>query len=177
MTAFEAGDIDTATLPISVLADMRLVLEQNLQLEQIWAELTANAPQVLRLNRRRGFEHHASESSVTRISGHARRGGRLQDLQGWRDAESKERKTIGYAGLRLGFSTKRGGTQGRITEFRVWNRSRTAEEIRADFTGVSNMPEGLLEAMQPEEVADLFAHLESLTGRPQAASTPGLSPK
>jgi len=36
----------------------------------------------------------------------------------------------------------------------------------ADFTGVSIMPEGLLEAMQPEEVSDLFAHLKLLTGAP-----------
>jgi putative heme-binding domain-containing protein len=33
----------------------------------------------------------------------------------------------------------------------------------ADFTGISIMPEGLLEAMQPGEVSDLFSHLKSLT--------------
>jgi putative heme-binding domain-containing protein len=54
-------------------------------------------------------------------------------VDGELDAESKERETIRYAGLRLGLSTTRGGTQGRIAEFRVWNRSRTAEEIRAEF--------------------------------------------
>lgn len=39
----------------------------------------------------------------------------------------------------------------------------TAKEIaQAEFTTVSIMPEGLLENMQPSEVADLFAHLKSL---------------
>lgn len=49
LAAFEAEDIDPAALPISVLADMRLVLKENPQLEAIWATLTADAPQVLRL--------------------------------------------------------------------------------------------------------------------------------
>jgi putative heme-binding domain-containing protein len=35
----------------------------------------------------------------------------------------------------------------------------------ADFMGISIMPEGLLEAMQPGEVADLFAHVKSLTAK------------
>jgi putative heme-binding domain-containing protein len=35
----------------------------------------------------------------------------------------------------------------------------------ADFMGISIMPEGLLEAMQPGEVSDLFSHLKSLTAR------------
>jgi putative heme-binding domain-containing protein len=38
----------------------------------------------------------------------------------------------------------------------------------ADYTGISIMPEGLLEAMRPEEVSDLFAHLESLKGTPSS---------
>jgi len=38
------------------------------------------------------------------------------------------------------------------------------EVTQADFTGISVMPEGLLESMQPQEVSDLFAHLKSLTG-------------
>jgi putative heme-binding domain-containing protein len=36
----------------------------------------------------------------------------------------------------------------------------------AEYTGVSIMPEGLLEALQPQEVSDLFAHLVSLRGAP-----------
>jgi len=35
----------------------------------------------------------------------------------------------------------------------------------ADYTGISVMPEGLLEAMQPDEVSDLFAYLKSLTAK------------
>jgi hypothetical protein len=37
------------------------------------------------------------------------------------------------------------------------------------------MPEGLLEAMQPQEVSDLFAHLKSLGGieaRPEQQARP-----
>jgi len=49
LAAFETEDIDAASLPISVLADMRLVIKDNPQLEKIWAALTANAPRVLRL--------------------------------------------------------------------------------------------------------------------------------
>ena len=39
---------------------------------------------------------------------------------------------------------------------------------RAEFTGVSLMPEGLLESLEPQQVSDLFTHLNSLappTGR------------
>jgi putative heme-binding domain-containing protein len=35
---------------------------------------------------------------------------------------------------------------------------------QAEFTGVSIMPEGLLESMPLQEVSDLFAHLKSLRG-------------
>jgi hypothetical protein len=35
----------------------------------------------------------------------------------------------------------------------------------ADFVGISIMPEGLLEALPPGEVSDLFAHLKSLTAK------------
>jgi hypothetical protein len=37
---------------------------------------------------------------------------------------------------------------------------------QAGFTGISIMPEGLLEAMTPEDVADLFAYLQTLTAGP-----------
>jgi putative heme-binding domain-containing protein len=50
------------------------------------------------------------------------------------DAESIVRDTAAYRGLRIGYSTpKDAGTHGRIAEFRVWNRARTADEIRSDF--------------------------------------------
>ncbi|MEI9897384.1 MAG: LamG-like jellyroll fold domain-containing protein [Chthoniobacter sp.] len=35
--------------------------------------------------------------------------------------------------LRIGWSTAKGGTQGSFAEYRLWNRARTAEEIRRDF--------------------------------------------
>jgi putative heme-binding domain-containing protein len=50
------------------------------------------------------------------------------------DAEGRFRDTAPFRDARVGFSTPRsGGTRGRIAEVRVWDRSRTAEEIRADF--------------------------------------------
>lgn len=57
-------------------------------------------------------------------------------VDGELDAESATRETISYPGVRIGYSTPRGknkGTQGRITEFRVWNHARTANEIRVDL--------------------------------------------
>jgi putative heme-binding domain-containing protein len=49
LAACVTDDIDPASLPIAVLADMRLVLPNTPQLEDLWGELTANAAGVLRL--------------------------------------------------------------------------------------------------------------------------------
>jgi putative heme-binding domain-containing protein len=49
MKALAAEDIDPATLPLAVLADMRVVLGQDPVLEKVWTEVTADAPGVLRL--------------------------------------------------------------------------------------------------------------------------------
>ena len=49
MKALAAEDIDPATLPLTVLADMRVVLGQDPVLEKVWTEVTADAPGVLRL--------------------------------------------------------------------------------------------------------------------------------
>lgn len=49
LAAIRAGDIDAATLPLALLADMRTVLGNEPELEEIWAELTADATAVLRL--------------------------------------------------------------------------------------------------------------------------------
>ena len=69
-------------------------------------------------------------------------------VDGELDAESMARETIPYPGLRVGFSTSPGGTHGRIAEMRVWNRARTAEEIRTDFdrsyAGDDGRPESLV---------------------------------
>lgn len=55
-------------------------------------------------------------------------------VNGELDAESRARDTTPYADLRIGASSPpRAGTAGRIAEFRVWDRPRTADEIRADF--------------------------------------------
>jgi putative heme-binding domain-containing protein len=45
-------------------------------------------------------------------------------------------------------------------------RIATRDVDQADFIGISVMPEGLLEALAPMEVSDLFAHLKTLTGKP-----------
>jgi putative heme-binding domain-containing protein len=192
LAAFEADDIDPAALPIAVLADMRLVLEQNPALEKIWAALTADAPQVLRLtgnDRGVGPEvsldgpftveawvnlaaaidnqdsllaaagvldmnfygekfrvwmpgHHdiviaASKTTPDAWTHYAvtrdAEGVFRIYIDGELDAESQARETRPFPGLRVGFSTAGGGTQGRIAEFRVWNQARTADQIRADF--------------------------------------------
>jgi putative heme-binding domain-containing protein len=70
-------------------------------------------------------------------------------IDGELDAESASRETTPYPGLRIGLSTPRsGGTRGRLAEFRVWNRARTPEEIRADFdrsyTGDEPLPASLV---------------------------------
>ncbi len=57
-------------------------------------------------------------------------------VDGELDGEGTVRETTPFSGLRVGYSTPRGkdlGTRGRIAEFRVWNRARTPDEIRADF--------------------------------------------
>jgi len=192
LAAFESDAIDPAGLPVSVLADMRLVLKENPSLEKIWAELTAGAPRVLRLT---GNDNGAGPevslegpftveawvnlaAPIDNQDSLLAAGGVLdmnfygekfrvwtkargdivaaaskttpdawthyavtRDAEGMfriyidgeLDAESGARETIPYPDLRLGRSTASGGTQGRIAEFRVWNRARTADEIRADF--------------------------------------------
>jgi len=55
-------------------------------------------------------------------------------VNGELDCEATVRDTTPYRGLRIGYSTPKGaGTQGRVAEFRVWDRARSADEIRADF--------------------------------------------
>jgi putative heme-binding domain-containing protein len=41
-------------------------------------------------------------------------------------------------------------------------RIRQTEIVRAEFTRTSMMPEGLLEALSPEEVTDLFTYMRTL---------------
>jgi len=49
LAACRGDDIDAATLPIAVLADMRQVLPNDPQFDAVWTDVTAGAPQVLRL--------------------------------------------------------------------------------------------------------------------------------
>jgi putative heme-binding domain-containing protein len=193
VAGLEDESIDSGSLPVAVLADMRVVLGADAALERIWAEVTARAPQVLRLagantdagplvtlagpftveawinleapignedsllaadrvidmNFCEGRFHVWTKAhgdvaiaksrmipdtwthyAVTRDAD----GGFRIYIDGELDAEGRTRDTSPYRGARLGFSTlKAGGTHGRIAEFRVWDRVRTADEIRADF--------------------------------------------
>lgn len=55
-------------------------------------------------------------------------------IDGELDAEGTVRDASRCPDLRIGRSKARGaGTRGRLAEFRVWNRARTPDEIRADF--------------------------------------------
>jgi putative heme-binding domain-containing protein len=70
-------------------------------------------------------------------------------IDGELDGESRGRDTAAYPGLRIGFSTPRGGgTRGRLAEVRIWNRARTADEIRDDFdrsyAGDEDRPDSLV---------------------------------
>lgn len=51
--------------------------------------------------------------------------------------------------LDIGYSRARGGTAGSLMEFRVWNRERTAEEIRSHFSRT-------LEGQKPDGLTHLF---------------------
>ena len=193
VTALADDDIDAASLPVSLVADMRAVLGKDPTLDAIWSDITARAPSVLRLA---GSDAGAAglisldgpftveawmnlESPIgnedsllggdntldinfaagqfrvwTKAKGDivVAKSKTTPDtwthyavtrdaegtfrifIDGELDAESKERETLPYLGLRIGLSTPRGaGTRGRIAEFRVWNQSRTPEEIRTDF--------------------------------------------
>ena len=70
-------------------------------------------------------------------------------VNGELDCEATVRDTTPYRGLRIGYSTpKDAGTQGRVAEFRVWDRARTPDEIRTDFdrsyAGAGDRPPSLV---------------------------------
>ena len=82
-------------------------------------------------------------------------------IDGELDAESRARETVPYPELRIGWSTpRRGGTRGRLAEFRVWNTARTAEEIRADFdrsyVGDDRRPDSLVSSYGGSDWGDLL---------------------
>ncbi|WP_395739362.1 PVC-type heme-binding CxxCH protein [Prosthecobacter sp.] len=49
------------------------------------------------------------------------------------DATASKPAPLKWENCRIGWSGPKGGTEGVMTEFRVWNRERTAQEIRANF--------------------------------------------
>lgn len=208
VAALDSDAIDVASLPVSVLSDLRAVLKNDPVLERIWSELAAAAPGVLRLSGDAAgagpqvslegpftVEAWANlEASVGNedsllakpdlidmnffdgsfrvwTKGHGdiavatskttpdrwRHYAVTRDaegvfrifIDGELEATSTARETVAYPGLRVGFSSlKHAGTKGRLAEFRVWNRARSADEIRADFdrsyTGDDARPQSLV---------------------------------
>ena len=64
------------------------------------------------------------------------------------DAVGSQKAPAAFFELRIGFSTRRsGGTEGALAEYRIWNRERTAQEIRRNFDrsfGGSDRPRDLV---------------------------------
>ncbi len=64
------------------------------------------------------------------------------------DAVSRKEVPPAFSGLRIGMSTRpAAGTHGTLAEYRVWNRARSAQEIRQNFDrsyAGSQLPEGLV---------------------------------
>jgi putative heme-binding domain-containing protein len=208
VAALDDGAIEISSLPLAVVADLRAVLKDDPVLEKIWADLTASAPSVLRLqgdpagagpevslvgpftieawaNLEEPISNNASllakagvldinffggnfrvwtkghgdvvvaESKTTpdrwrhyAVSRDAEGVYRLY-LDGELEAESKVKDTAAYRGLQIGLSSPAtAGTRGRLAEFRVWNRDRSADEIRDDFdrsySGDSQRPASLM---------------------------------
>lgn len=54
-------------------------------------------------------------------------------MNGELETRDERAVTNSFAGLNIGWSGPARGTAGAMTEFRVWNRARTATQIRADF--------------------------------------------
>ena len=48
-------------------------------------------------------------------------------------AEGTKKAAMAFAKVRIGWAQPKGGTAGMLSEFRVWNRARSADEIRRDF--------------------------------------------
>jgi putative heme-binding domain-containing protein len=68
-------------------------------------------------------------------------------LNGEIDSTDDRKVTATLNGLDIGRTAPSNGTLGELTEFRVWNRARSAEEIRADFDrtfAAESLPSGLV---------------------------------
>ena len=59
------------------------------------------------------------------------------------DATASKPAPAKWENCRIGWSGPNGGTEGAMTEFRVWNRARTAQEIRANFDRILTSAEGM----------------------------------
>ncbi|CAN5851411.1 hypothetical protein BH11VER1_BH11VER1_14980 [soil metagenome] len=59
------------------------------------------------------------------------------------DATGTKPASVKWENCQIGLSGPKKGTEGMITEFRVWNRERTAIEIRANFDRVIDSTEGM----------------------------------
>ena len=59
------------------------------------------------------------------------------------DATAVKPAPAKWENCRIGWSGPKGGTEGVMTEFRVWNRARTAPEIRANFDRILESAEGM----------------------------------
>ena len=208
VAALASAAIEAGEVPLATVADMRSVLRGDETLERLWKDLTAGAPNVLRLS---GADAGAAatvslegpftveawvnleapiDNGDSLLGGAGRidmnfHAGRLRIwtkphgdvvvakstitpetwthcavtrdadgtcrifLDGELDAEGAVRDSSRYPDLRIGTSVHPGsGTRGRMAEFRVWNRARTADEIRSDFDrsyqGADERPAGLV---------------------------------
>lgn len=59
------------------------------------------------------------------------------------DATASKPAPMKWENCRIGWSGPKGGTEGVMTEFRVWNRDRTPQEIRANFDRILESAEGM----------------------------------
>ncbi|MFO1486157.1 MAG: PVC-type heme-binding CxxCH protein [Verrucomicrobiaceae bacterium] len=59
------------------------------------------------------------------------------------DATASKPAPAKWENCRIGWSGPKGGTEGVMTEFRVWNRARTPQEIRANFDRILESAEGM----------------------------------
>lgn len=88
-------------------------------------------------------------------------------INGELDTESAQAVTNHFENLRIGWSGPPRGTEGDLTEFRVWNRERTADEIRNAFD------RSLDEQSKPPELSYYFtgSKWENLHGNARVVKT------
>ena len=60
------------------------------------------------------------------------------------DATASKPAPLKWENCRIGWSGPKGGTEGALTEFRVWDHPRTPQEIRANFDRILDTAEGMV---------------------------------